>query len=228
MNLPFLTRVRTVCGHTFIPRLDRGSTVVDLGANDGSFAHQIVQRFGARVIAVEPSPAMFARIPESALVVRVNAAIGPADGTVRFHVANDSLASSICEIGAEQLKETISVASVSLETLLKNVGVTEIDLMKVDIEGAEREVFGSVPDSILLNTTQLSIEFHDFCHLMSTDEVERVRQRLIDLGFYEIRFPPGNANNLFINLKRWRSPAAERWFVKHVSRNLQAMKRSMV
>ena len=170
---------------------------------------------------------MFARIPERPEIVRRNAAIAATDGTVTFHVAADSLASSIQALAPELVKEVITVKAVSVGSLLEETGVTSVDLMKVDIEGAEREVLDTVSDAILRTTTQLSIEFHDFCNLMTSDDVARARRRLTALGFYEIRFPPGNANNLFINLERWQSPAAERWYVKHVSRNLQAVTRAM-
>lgn len=228
MNLPAITRILTVRGHTFIPRLTTESTVVDLGANDGGFATEMVRRFGCRVVAVEPSPQMYARIPDEPQISRRNCAVAARAGTAAFHVAQDPLASSLCTIPSNQVQQTILVDVLTLEDLLAESSVSSIDLLKVDIEGAERDLLATVSDDILLATTQASVEFHDFCGLVTPDEIRTIARRMRGLGFYEIQFPPGHANTLYINLQRWRHPARERWFVKYVSRNLQRLRRSLL
>lgn len=227
MNIPLLTRVQTVCGHTFFPRLGPSSTVVDLGANDGTFARRIRSLFRCRVVSAEASAEMFSRIPDEPWITRRHCAVAAYDGTVAFHVAADPLASSLCTLPPGDVRETITVQAVTLPTLLRDAGVPRVDLLKMDIEGAERAVMDSVSDAVLKEIVQLSLEFHDFCGLVTEAEVVRIRQRLISLGFYEIRFPTGSTNTLFVNLDLWNHPAAERWYVKHVSRNLQAAVRRL-
>jgi FkbM family methyltransferase len=49
-----------------------------------------------------------------------------------------------------------------LGRLLLELGVAEIEVLKLDIEGAELEVIDSLSDDFFHNVGQLTIEFHDF------------------------------------------------------------------
>src|ERR1041384_3039204 len=89
-------RVEQFYGHTIHPRfLDAESVVLDLGADRGEFAHQIIQRFGCRCYAVEANPAMCAVIANHERVRRFNFAVARANGTLPFHVRPNSESSSL-------------------------------------------------------------------------------------------------------------------------------------
>src|SRR5215813_3096534 len=88
--------LEAIYDHTVHPRyLSARSQVLDLGANYGRFAQAITARFGCRCIAVEPSPEPFAAIAESPLISKMQAAAASKSGTVPFHVATDSIFSSL-------------------------------------------------------------------------------------------------------------------------------------
>src|SRR4051812_399823 len=82
--------------HTFdASALTRSSVIVDLGANAGEFATKMHDRFGVHVVAVEPNPALYARLCKLPYVTPFQAAISSQDGTARFVVDENDLASRI-------------------------------------------------------------------------------------------------------------------------------------
>lgn len=123
----------------------RPRNVIDAGANIGIATVWLVRRYGAtRVVAVEPAPANaeLARINLQRNLERqeitaevVEAAIGPCAGTARFTLDSNSTLGRIGDEGIE-------VDLVTPEALVNRFPADErIDLFKIDIEGAEQELF---------------------------------------------------------------------------------------
>jgi len=133
--------------------------VVDLGANIGLTTLWLSRRYrAARFIAVEPSAgnARLARINFERNQVAadlIEAAIGPRDGSVRFEGSRDSNRGRLGSTGDE-------VSMVSMSTLLRRIPEgTNIDLMKMDIEGGEQELLtGDV--AWLVRVRSIIAEFH--------------------------------------------------------------------
>ena len=103
-----------------------------------------------------------------------------------FHIADSSLASSLWPAAAGPIR-TIEVQAISLPDLLSLIGCQRVDLIKIDIEGAEIDVLAACPDEVLKNIAQISVEFHDFCHITDLSDVKRTLQRLRRLGFFSVR-----------------------------------------
>jgi FkbM family methyltransferase len=133
------------------------SQVLDLGANYGLFAKAITARLGCRCLAVEPSPAPFAAIAETPLISKMQAAAASKSGTVPFHIATDSVVSSLYR--PSTVVRVIEVRALSLPDLFELVGVRSLNLLKIDIEGAEIELLNTCPPSVLQQIRQLSVEF---------------------------------------------------------------------
>jgi FkbM family methyltransferase len=121
-------------------------TILDLGANIGLAAvyfHQLYPQ--AKIACVEPSPQNAAILKEivarNELPVEVLPyAIGPERSTVQFQEAEDPSCSVIRDNG------NISVTQVTLPEVMEQLGWSTIDLLKVDIEGWERALFGRNAD----------------------------------------------------------------------------------
>jgi FkbM family methyltransferase len=119
----------------FAPR--PGSVVVDVGANIGLFAlrHALA---GARVFAVEPHPGAFGRlrrnIGANGLDGRVTAlpwALGGASGWARLVGAPVTPRTRVVPDPAG------TVPLRTLDSLVADLGLERIDLLKLDVEGAE-------------------------------------------------------------------------------------------
>jgi FkbM family methyltransferase len=113
--------IETIHWHTLHPRyLDQTSKVLDLGANCGLFAEAITERFGCRCIAVEPSPAAFNTITETGLISKMQVAVTDKSGTMPFHIASETAASSLL-YKAQSYTDTIRVRALSLPELIKEL-----------------------------------------------------------------------------------------------------------
>ncbi len=92
------------------------------------------------------------------------------------------------------------VEGVTLVTFLEKAGISRIDLLKVDIEGAEGYLFDSLTDEQLRGMRQISVEFHDFNGKLPATDVHRITDRLACLGFEPLKMSVfTNGDTLFVN-----------------------------
>lgn len=131
------------------------STVVDVGANRGDMAARFAQAFPqARVVAVEPNPEIFAglraRFNGEPRVECVNVALGAATGEADFHVnridATSSLFPRVREArryfaAGDTSMRTLRVPVRTFDELAERHGLSHIDLLKLDTQGAELSIF---------------------------------------------------------------------------------------
>jgi len=192
-----LTSTATIQGHTFLhPFLRPEGTVVDLGANRGRFASAITDIFNVRCISVEANPNLAKSIPNTPRVKVFNMAVSDTNAPVTFHLAeNTEMSSVIASLACGGTK--VSVPGQTLAGLLEMNQVDEVELLKVDIEGAEVQLFASTPPEVLRRIKQITIEFHDFLGAYPAAEVHRMAQILHNGGFKSIRFSVSNMNWLF-------------------------------
>jgi FkbM family methyltransferase len=124
-----------------------GGVFVDVGANVGTYAMVLARHVGAngRVIAIEPHPVTFARLSFNnaasgfTQVNLVAAAAGPADGELMIETDGDNLGASHIVRGAAA-RDAIRVPSWRLQRILEEAGVSEVDALKIDVEGFEDRV----------------------------------------------------------------------------------------
>ena len=137
-------------------------TVVDVGANIGTFAIFSAKRAsGGKVYAIEPEFKNYHRLVENIRendlrnVVPIRVAIAGKSGTVAIRRAQ----SGTNTIAPESTSRFYDVCEAfKLEELMNYLGVRQIDLLKIDIEGTEFQVFGS--PKFLDNVQYLSMEVH--------------------------------------------------------------------
>ncbi len=152
-----------------VSQAGRVRTVVDLGANVGLSALYFLQQYPqARVICVEPEPSNFIMLaknlqPEIATgkVMAIQEAAMGKDGFVSFESADAKYNSKVMEDGADT-----NVPSVSMPTLMQRCAIDHIDLLKVDVEGAEKYIFSGETDW-LRSVDDVLIELHsDEAHVL--------------------------------------------------------------
>lgn|GEM_PF-395186 len=186
--------------HSFLTsHLDEHSTVVDLGAHLGEFSSELNHRFGCRCVAVEPAPDLFARIPNRNGVARVNAAINDRGGTVRLHYADNPEGNTVDPVLARVhgSSRSVEVRAITFDELRAEHGIDRIDLLKIDIEGAEIGLLLGISDRVLDRIDQITVEFHDFIPGYEAGEaIERILQRLRDAGFLVLAVSKPYGNHL--------------------------------
>lgn len=196
MNSPFVSiRDHTVLSHP----LSNASFVIDAGSNAGHFAHAMVQRFGCKVLALEPTPSLAASFPVHEHIELVQAALAAADGSATFHISDNPEASSIGFAAGVHTEGSVEVLALSLETVLNLAPEGRADLVKMDIEGSEIEVLQGASDALLRRIGQLSVEFHDFMGHNTRSVSEACIDRVRRAGFHVHRYRRSTADVLFLN-----------------------------
>jgi len=175
----------TVIEHTFLPAvLGPRSVVLDLGGSSAGFAQAVYAMCGCACHVVEAAPQKFAAIAETPSIRKYHYAVCGADGPVTFAVATDATqCDSIAPVGGSATRRTVTVPGISLPTLVERLGLSAIDLLKVDIEGAEIAMFDATPDDLLRRIGQITVEFHDFEDPGQAPAVRRILSRLAGIGF---------------------------------------------
>jgi FkbM family methyltransferase len=220
--------VARLCDHTYLPDLlDSNSIVVDLGANRGEFAHELIRRCGCSVYAAEPLSGLHAEIGASPRLKLFRVALGKQNGSAPLRVYGGRCASLL---GARENDETVNqeeVEVVDLHTFLVRAGLGRVDLMKVDVEGAELDIFESVLESDLRLIGQITIEFHDFIYPNLKPRAEAVKRRLCKLGFWMINFSLDNTDVLFINRDAGSVSTLRYGKLRYVTKYLEGAKRRL-
>lgn len=220
-------RLERIRGHSFIPALLPGDcVVVDLGANQGDFSRSIRREFGWRCFAVEASPSVFEKIEADQGLQKFNVAITDRDGPVRLFLSQNSEESSIIGSGGEFAAGMVVVEGVTLSTFMARAGIARIDLLKIDIEGAEVGLFDTLTDAQLEAIRQISAEFHDFNGRISRADVKRIIARLAQLGFEYLKMSATtNGDLLFVNRRLADVSWVRWWGLKAVDRNIIFVRR---
>ncbi|WP_394729439.1 FkbM family methyltransferase [Altererythrobacter sp. GH1-8] len=194
--------LKLVRGHSFLASLiTPGGIVIDAGAHRCEFANRLSSEYGVTVISIEPNADLSSdRLEQDVTLLR--AALAGKDGEVEFAIDANPEASSIVSRPSSNPARTQFVTARSLSSLVAQFGVDEIDLLKLDIEGAEYEVLMQEPGEVLSCCKQISVEFHPH-DARDAEDVSRIRcaaDRLRGLGFTELKCSyRGYGDILFVN-----------------------------
>ncbi len=146
------------------PRISRDSIIYSFGiGTDISFDLSLIETYGCAVHAFDPTPkslAWLAAQDTPAELRVIPCGLADYDGKARFnppvdakHVSHTMLSRPATEAAA------IEVEVRRLETIMHDLNHTRIDLLKMDIEGAEYDALDDVMQSDI-RPRQLLVEFH--------------------------------------------------------------------
>lgn len=213
--------------HSFFPKgVTRNCVVVDLGANVGNFSRKMKSQYDVVCIGVEASPVIFEDLQNNASLKSYNIAMHDHVGAIRLNLSTDVLSSSVFDATTHAVLNTIEVPCMDLEGFATHAGIDRIDLLKIDIEGAEIPMLAACSDAFLRQISQITIEFHDFCGITPLEEVLGCIDRMHALGFDAIRFSRiGHQDTLLINRALVPVSKAEFLYAKYIYRNLKGLLR---
>ncbi|MBU1292537.1 FkbM family methyltransferase [Patescibacteria group bacterium] len=125
-------------------------TIFDVGANIGMASIYFACIYpDAKIYAFEPDPQVFARLKDQVSsfenIIPMQMALGGTDGTRNFYIHPESILSGslIERVGGQQ---QVTVPSRKISTLVEELELGNVDLLKFDIEGGERELFENEED----------------------------------------------------------------------------------
>jgi FkbM family methyltransferase len=164
---PVATMVLGLYEPWVVKRIEKGGNVfVDVGSNMGYFSLMAAKYFNL-VVSVEPHPENFfwlrKNIQEnrSKNVIPVRTALSNREGFVNLFLAISSGGHSIkARTPTSSNVCSISVPTMTMDDLLVSLGISYIDLIKIDVEGAELEVIRGA-NGTLEKTNEIIIEVHE-------------------------------------------------------------------
>lgn len=164
-------------------------TIVDAGANIGLASLYFAQRFPqAKIFSLEPDRSNFDMLTSN---TRLHPQIVP----LKYALWDKNMMLEIVDGGHDkwglQVREaednpSRDVQGVNLEYLMTKHNIKQIDLLKIDIEGAEWELFHGNFQQWLPRVKVLVIELHDHlrpgCSAVFNNAIKTIRHRIAHKG----------------------------------------------
>jgi FkbM family methyltransferase len=165
-NVDVLTLFQIFFGKEYEVSLKSNPTfIIDCGANIGLSAIYYAHNFpNAKIIAIEPDKGNFKFLEKNTTlyknVVCLNKAIWPY--SAQMEVIDTGRGNWGLQTKEATTKSVEIIEGISISEILREYNQDKIDLLKIDIEGAEKELFGSNYETWLPQTKIIIIELHDF------------------------------------------------------------------
>ena len=142
-------------------------SVVDIGANVGAFCVWLFKRSPAAQYT------LFEPVPEIRETLQINLAANPTlnaklfnfavagkRGSAEFFIDDDNAGASSLFAQPARRTRKIQVQAVTLNDLFSDELVESVDLLKVDCEGAEHDIFSSLEPCYWKQIRQIAMETH--------------------------------------------------------------------
>jgi len=148
-----LDRLGTEYGGYHVPLdgIDAGWIVYSVGiGEDASFDLELIRRFSCRVRAFDPTPRSAAYVRSADLPAEFRfrpQAIWDRDGEVPFYAPRDPVHVSHSIDNLQRTEAFVMVQARTIATAMQEAGDDRIDLLKLDVEGAEYAILHQVLSS---------------------------------------------------------------------------------
>ena len=211
-------------GHTYptLPVVDDVRVVFDVGANCGAAAVYFAAAYpGAQIHAFEPAAEPFRRLGRNAArspnIATHNVGLHSHDQRVPLYAgAIDSVTGSIYARDTKNATTSETVTLRSFSGWLDEHGISEIDVLKVDVEGSEVDVLESLGDRL----RAVKVVYVEYDSSDARRQIDRLFEGTHELCFGEMFLTQGEA--IYVSKDITDDPAAERtlfqFFWEHVVR----------
>ena len=143
-------------------KLDVDDVVVDLGANIGMFTLFASQK-AKKVYSIEPLPETYNSLVKNTEevnnVITLNKALYSKEEEMEFVKNEISISSSFFR--KKPNSETIKVKTINFNNFVREYNIDRINYLKIDIEGAEFDLFENIDENYLQNNIdKIFMEIH--------------------------------------------------------------------
>ena len=172
-------------------RLPANPVVVDIGGYIGDFSLYAAKCLGARrVVVYEPTAENFEILLQNVAnngyadrITAVNKAVSDSDQVMLNVQIKDSEEVHVSAYWYPEAKQR-AIPSVTLAELLETHALDQVDLLKVDCEGGEYDIFPATPDDVFRRIRNIVFEYHRMPEYQQ--KLDRVLTRLKTAG-YDLR-----------------------------------------
>lgn len=168
----------------FTNDVDYHLNIIDAGANIGLASLFFLEYFNQpNIICVEPEQKNFSILdfnlnPKYSKIVKVKGAIWNSNS--RIKIVKDFRDQQDWSFRVEETTENDSIQAFSINQLVKDNNFKIIDILKIDVEGSEKQIFNpEISNLNFLNITKcIALEIHD--EFNCREDIYKV---LLDYGF---------------------------------------------
>ncbi len=164
---------------TTFSNLSESSIVIDLGGYEGQWTSDIYSRYNCTIFIFEPVSA-YANLIKHRFIQNSKIHVfdyGLASSAQKVPISIDEFASSIVNSKLES-KNTEIIELIDFREFMVQKKINSIDLIKINIEGAEYDLLEYILDKNIINNIQtLLIQFHNFSKDASI-KMQRIQERM--------------------------------------------------
>lgn len=177
----------------YIPNLSRNSLVIDAGCGyEADFSLHMINQYGLKAFGVDPTHKHRQALiqHEKTYLGKFNYlpfAITAKDTELDFYESKVNESGSICHDHTNVKHDEVikyKVKGLTLSSILKEINETSVDILKLDLEGAEYELLNNVSKADLLPFKQIFIEFHHHAIAQfNKQDTKRLVNKFVNFGF---------------------------------------------
>lgn len=191
-------------GWTFNPTvLGAESVVYSAGIGDDiSFDLGLIARFGVTVHAFDPTPKSIEWLRSQTLPANLvvhDYGIAPRDGELIFYRPENPAHMSLSVVERATATATISLPVRELAGIMRELGHSSIDLLKIDIEGSEYAVLEDLVQRAI-PIRQLLVEFHHRFPGIGNDKTQGAIDLLESNGYRLFAISPSAEEYSFLKI----------------------------
>lgn len=132
-----------------------GMVFLDIGANVGYYTALAGHAAGAagRILALEPDPESYSYLTQTieangfTNVTPFQIAASDEIGSAQLHISGDNRGDN--RLYANELaSDIVTVSTTTVDVLLRQAGITSVDVIKMDVQGAEGRVLSGMKDTL--------------------------------------------------------------------------------
>lgn len=183
--------------------LSERSVIYSFGVGeDISFDLQLIERFGSVVHAFDPTPRSIEWIAKQSVPSNLHFhafGVAPYDGVCKFSPPFDQDHVSYTVLKRESARPAVDLPVQKLATIMSDLGHDKIDLLKMDIEGAEYSVLADLLTSHI-RVDQLLVEFHHRFPEVGVNKTKAAIKALNAAGYRIFSVSPSGEELSFLQL----------------------------
>ena len=178
--------------YVYFDRFNEASVVIDVGCgHEAEFSRYLIEKYNLRAFGVDPTRkhAQFLKIIEESTKGKFRhlaLAITGENGFITFNESEQNESGSILSGHTNIINDdikTYEVESVNLHELVRRIGLTPIDFIKLDLEGAEYKLLEGISEKDLEPFKQIYVEFHHHCTNYSIRDTKAIVNKIRGMGF---------------------------------------------
>jgi len=189
----------------FTPK--EGDTVIDIGAHIGRYTITSSKQVGntGKVVAIEADPDNFHLLKRNIVlnnltnVLPLNYAVFSTRTRMRLYEQSASAKyNSVMLARAAKTKNYVEVNADTLDSILKQNGINQVNWIKIDVEGAEFEVLKGSTETLSGENVSLLVEIHNIDDPSHYDNVvEFLKYRNYEITFEQRYDGSGESHVIF-------------------------------